>query len=81
MEIDSRERRERASQIPRKRDPAGAQGLGKPCVNVVPAAASVKTNLGKAGRGRSEVIQYLAQMRSGTRGVSDNELRRQDATW
>jgi len=27
MEIDSRERRGRASQIPRKRDPAGAQGL------------------------------------------------------
>jgi hypothetical protein len=43
MQIDSRERRGRASQIPRKRDPAGAQGLGKLCVNVVPVAASVKT--------------------------------------
>ncbi len=45
MEIDSRARREHPRQIPRKRDPAGAQGLGKPCVNVVPVAASVKTKL------------------------------------
>jgi hypothetical protein len=33
-EIDSRARRERARQIPRKRDPAGALGLGEPSVNV-----------------------------------------------
>jgi len=51
MEIDSRGRRERARQIPRERDPARAQGLGKPCVNVVPVAASVKTKLGRGGTG------------------------------
>ena len=51
MEIDSRERRGRTRQIPRERNPAGAQGLGKPCVNVVPVAASVKTNLGRGGTG------------------------------
>jgi len=49
MEIDSRERWERSRQIPRERNPAGAQGLGKPCVNVVPVAASVKTKIGKSG--------------------------------
>jgi hypothetical protein len=49
MEIDSRERRGRARQIPLERNPTGAQGLGKPCVNVVPVAASVKTKLGKGG--------------------------------
>ena len=37
MEIDRRARRERARQIPRKRDPAGAQGLGEPGVNVYPS--------------------------------------------
>ena len=42
MKIDSRERRERARQIPRERNPAGAQGLGKPSANVAPVAASVK---------------------------------------
>ena len=46
MEIDSRARRERARQIPWKRYP---QGLGEPSVNVVPAAASVKTKFGKGG--------------------------------
>ena len=51
MEIDSRERREGARQIPRERNPAGAQGLGKPCVNVVPVAASVKTKVGRSGVG------------------------------
>lgn len=51
MEIDSRERRGRVRQIPRKRAPAGAHGLGKPCVNVVPVAASVKTKLGRGGMG------------------------------
>jgi hypothetical protein len=34
MEIDSRARRERTRQIPRKLDPAGAHGLGEPSVNV-----------------------------------------------
>jgi len=51
MEIDSRERRGRARQIPRERDPARAQGLGNPCVNVAPVAASVKTKLGRGGTG------------------------------
>jgi hypothetical protein len=51
MEIDSRERRGRTRQIPRERNPSGAQGLGKPCVNVVPVAASVKTKLGRGGTG------------------------------
>jgi hypothetical protein len=51
MEIDSRERRGRARQIPREWNPAGAQGWGKPCVNVVPVAASVKTKLGRGGTG------------------------------